>query len=313
MGAGGSTASHRLHVRVTVPARSTVLLNMFIQDDPGEAMSIAEYFSSHLLHRIEPWRTAPGETQVKYELRRVLIHLMGETEGIEVTSLHDRCSDYLSMGLKKVAFELSLRRVTPFTNGSTSAQVGNDDDEDQEPDCNLPNSPSDSPSRDDEDVAAAFDSTPSAATTDAGGPRAKKQKSLGAFFGNVMRTQFGRDDSGKKVILSSSLRKLEENVDEKVYLPETIHCRFCKKCFTHAPALVQHEKACEVRGLRGISSSPMPMPELGGNRAPDATVELDASPHHRDDHQHQQHHSCCSASGADECCSGELCCFDLSS
>lgn len=258
MGSNVSTA--RMHVVVSVPARSAVLLNRFFQEDPQE-LTILHYFEMYITPHLKPWDTGSAGVggQMKYELATVLIRLVGEEDDIEVSSLNDLCSDYLAMGMKKVTFYLKLIRVQSGPQSERSPKSAEDSPEDSEDDyeCNDQhesglNDKKNSEYAEKEEAGRGErshhgETTPSSAVNN---KRRKQQKSLGAFFGSLLRKEYARDESGRKVLKSSSLVQLEENVQEKVYVAEVVHCRFCNKEFNHCPARVQHEKACELKFVR---------------------------------------------------------------
>lgn len=261
---GNRCSSPRLQVTASVPARAATVLNRFFQEDPAE-LTIAEYYEKHVVKHLRRWTPSQAEQQFEYELQNVFIRLEGEDDDIEVTSFDDACGDYLSMGLKKVTFALKL--VTKEQPDAGEQEEESDDgwgddldemdplprDDAEDDDANRRGTSSNRNSMNHSSASTGAMATPPSAPAGESKTKQssiKKQKTMGAFFGSVLKIEYGRDSSGCKVLKSSKLVELQKNAEEKVYLPESIHCRFCNREFSHAPALVQHEKACEMKLFR---------------------------------------------------------------
>lgn len=88
---GAAISTRRLQVQV-VKERDVMLLNRFFDENPNE-QTLGEYFSSC----IRPQFAQESE----FKLKNVRVTLRGEHEAIEVSSLDDKCSDYIAMELKQ--------------------------------------------------------------------------------------------------------------------------------------------------------------------------------------------------------------------
>lgn len=232
----------RLRVCVTMQSHSSILLQRFFLLDMDDRLSVRQFFELHVKPQLPTSSAARGDNG--YELQRALVRLVDETEDIEVASLDEKGVEYVSMGLKQVLFEVR----SPAHNSSFpgAARVADYDHErsdrpDDEKDLELG---SDSTCRQSpvlEPVEAQVAGRKAHARTPVVVP-VKRQKSLGFFFGNSMKTRYGRDEQGKKVIQSCELQSMSPNVDGLTHGER--HCRYCNQAFLHGPAHVQHEKKC---------------------------------------------------------------------
>lgn len=238
-GMGGVASAARLRVQVVL-ARDALLLSRFFDADPGD-LSIEEYFESHVRPRII------AEAGV-YKLVTARVALNGEEEMIEVTSKADKCADYLSMGLKRVVFEVAS--AAQSRNESPAAPENQEED-----DATRGGIDGEGGEEEEEVVVSVAEPAREMRTPPAVLPKNEKQKSMGYFFGMSLQKKYGRDVSGKKVLVSSGFAKLEDDVNMPLFSVKTRHCRYCSKGFTHGPALVHHEKACQL--MRTTSASPI--------------------------------------------------------
>ncbi|KAL1507349.1 hypothetical protein AB1Y20_008195 [Prymnesium parvum] len=147
-----------------------------------ERARLLEYYEQHVMQHVRHLG--------RCKLQRATVILQGESDRIDVSSLMDKCADYVSMQLKKAIFEVSNSTDKEVADADVEIQEASDGEHreqanDERDDDDLDH---DGPSGDNKRTSA-----PQEPTTNA--KQHKKQKTLGFFFGNVLRKEYGRDDA----------------------------------------------------------------------------------------------------------------------
>lgn len=249
-----------MHVAVTQPAQQRTLLHRFFSD-AVEERTIEEYFEEF----VQDYLVAQG---VEVKLMKASIVLSGEVEAIDVTAVTEKCNDYVGMGLKKVIFEVA-DKVTVSSDASRMRGNGDERHDDEDVSVFAAGDKASDEQQVDAVSCCATSSTPSQSQSDSTRKSAKKQKSIGFFFGNSIVTKFGRDELGRKLIASSELRNIPADVTAAALAPPPRSCRFCGKSFTHGPAHTQHEKTCELKLLSRPAVQTATCCGTGDERCPD--------------------------------------------